>query len=64
MDWTVLADGFVVAMQAASGAMLVAGAVLWIREGLRGESADPDARRAGKHGFREEQQGLTEVSRG
>ena len=42
MDWTALADGFVVVMQALSGAMLVAGAAMWIREGLRGEGADFD----------------------
>lgn len=42
MDWTGLADGFVLVMQALSGAMLLAGAATWIREGLRGEGADFD----------------------
>jgi len=42
MDWTALADGFVAVMQALSGAMLVAGAAIGIREGCaeRGDFDD------------------------
>jgi hypothetical protein len=38
MDWTGLADAFVALMQALSLAMLGCGAVIWIREGLGGDS--------------------------
>jgi hypothetical protein len=54
MDWTGLADGFVLVMQVLSGTMLVAGAAMWIREGLRGEGIDFDltARRRDRSGLR------------
>jgi hypothetical protein len=63
MDWTGLADGFVAVMQVLSGTMLLAGAAMWIREGLRGEDnrLDPAAGRRDRAELRQPLTGTARV---